>query len=219
VTVETQGGDPGQAPGTPPAQAAPSGNPPMGQAPTGQQAPANPGDGLTAATARELEEARKEAARYRTELRKFEAAEEARKAADMTEAQRAAAQATKEAERATKLQAKLVARTVEVAALAAGFHDPADAYLHISGQLEMDEDGEPKPAALKKALEALAAAKPYLVKPSQGATAGQPAPVPTSPANPARPAIGATNNTIAQPGQPAGSFRWPRLSDSGLFSE
>lgn len=117
---------------------------------------------------KEIKDLRKEAAGWRNKLRQAEEAEQARQRSEMTELERI--KADLEAERQARTQAEqrqreqLVRTQVIAAAARQGFTDPDDAIrmLDTSG-LEADESG--KIDGLDNALQQLAKAKPYLLKP------------------------------------------------------
>lgn len=119
-----------------------------------------------------LKKANAEAAKHRKAAEAATAAEEARKTAEMTELERFKAQAEAEAKRREEAEARLnrerITNAVKFAAAALNFHDPADALAHLdAAALEIGEDGSV--TGVKEALDALAKAKPYLVKSERGA--------------------------------------------------
>ena len=128
--------------------------------------------GLDVAALRsELAKTRREAAKYRTDLRKLEAANEMAKRAVMTEtetlkadlaAATASLAAALEQQAAANVQAQVTA-----AATKANMHDPSDAGKHLDLEgLDVGEDG--KVSGLDAALAALAKDKPYLFKTGKG---------------------------------------------------
>jgi hypothetical protein len=124
--------------------------------------------------ARVIAELRRENAKHRTDLKKFEDAQ-------LTEQQRLEKRATEAEAAATAYQQRIAAYEVKLAAQRLGIIDPDLALLAIQSQLEYADDGTPKNA--DKLLEALAKAKPYLVaapaqtpaQPAAGAGQRQPA--------------------------------------------
>lgn len=82
-----------------------------------------------------------------------------------------------------KSRDRVIRSEVRVIASELGFADPSDAhrFLDVSG-IEFDDDGEPK--GIKKLLEDLAKAKPYLIKSTGNGTSGVPgSPRPTGQSN------------------------------------
>lgn len=105
---------------------------------------------------------------------------------DKTELERAQGDAQQAADRATALEKEVQSlraeRAIDRAAQAKGFLDPEDAVLHLSRMdIEADETGQPKKAAIDRALDALAAAKPHLVggRPGGSGDGGARTPAPT----------------------------------------
>lgn len=119
----------------------------------------------------EIKKLRREAASWRTKLRQAEEAEAARERAEMTELERVKADLESErqarAQAEEQRQAQLVRTQVITAAVKLEFEDPEDAmrYLDLSA-LEVDEAGAVD--GLDAALQALAKAKPYLIKTTAG---------------------------------------------------
>lgn len=148
-------------PATPPAGAA--GTPPAGDLNT----PANdPGPEPKTFDEAYVSKIRQEAADYRTKLRTAEAELEKRKAAELSETDRAKKEAADATAKLTDLEARLRASTVraEIAVLGAGLKlvDADAAYrLLDQGAIQFDEDGQP--ANLKPLLQTLIKDKPYLV--------------------------------------------------------
>lgn len=64
----------------------------------------------------------------------------------------------------SKFLGRLVSSEVKVAATAAGFTDPGDVLAFLNSE-ELVKDDEPDADAIKKAIDKLAADKPYLLKP------------------------------------------------------
>ena len=122
-----------------------------------------------------LKAANAEAADRRKKLDAFEQAEQARKEAEMSEVEKALKRATDaeaalQAERGAR-QAATLKHAVAVAAIAAGFHNPDDAWAFLpQGAVTLGDDEQAQ--GVEDALKELARAKPYLVK------AAQPAPPP-----------------------------------------
>ena len=119
----------------------------------------------------EVKSLRREAASWRTKLRQAEEAEEQRRRAEMTELERL--KADLEAERQARAQAEeqrrgqLIRTQVVTAAARIGFNDPDDALRMIdASSLEVDDQGAVD--GLDAALQALAKAKPYLIKSTTG---------------------------------------------------
>ena len=133
---------------------------------TGQQ----PQAGMTAEeAARVIAELRKENAKHRTDLKKFEDAQ-------LTEQQRLEKRATEAEATAKAYQQRIAGYEVKLTAQKLGIIDPDLALLAIQSQLEYEDDGTPKNA--EKLLTDLAKAKPYLVAANgnggtQAAPAGQ----------------------------------------------
>lgn len=115
----------------------------------------------------ELRKVRREAAKYRTELRKLQEAQAAPAATgdDDVERLRADLAATRSqmAERERLFQEQTLRSAVVGAAARAGFNDPDDAWRMIDHEeLEIDEAGQVQ--GIDDALQALRKAKPYLVR-------------------------------------------------------
>ena len=124
-----------------------------------------------AALAAELKKVRKEAASYRTKLRKAEEDDEARKKAEMSETERLKAElkeAQAKAEESERQATETMLRMSVVAAAAkAGFNDPSDAWGMIDrATLEVSEDGTV--TGVDEAVAGLLKDKPYLVKTTKG---------------------------------------------------
>lgn len=144
---------------------------------------------------RELEDARKEAAKYRTErksladeLGKLKTEVDAFKQASMTEEQKKQAEYEKAQQRAAELEAQIaevnrrnqelqLRSLVQATATRLGIVDPDAAYLLLAGTTKLELTNEPKDdaKAIETALRELVKARPYLL--------GTPA---TNAANPAR---------------------------------
>jgi len=121
----------------------------------------------TEAALAELKKARREAASYRTKLRKLEQAEDERKKAQMTEAERIKAELAEAQSRAAEAEQRatetMLRMSVVAAAAKANFNDPADAWRMIDlAALEVDEDGTV--AGVDEAVATLLKDKPYLAK-------------------------------------------------------
>ncbi len=136
-----------------------------GQAPEGDLSP----EELRA----QLKEARREAAKHRTEKNEVEKKLKVFEDAQLTESDRIKKEA--EEAKAALAQAKAEARNakIEAAATKLGFHDPADAL--VIGDAE----------DIETALQELAKKKPYLVKSSETITTTSPSNVTRSAAKPA----------------------------------
>jgi len=118
-----------------------------------------------------LKKANREAASRRKKLDKFEAEEETRRKADLSELEKAQedlAAAKAERERlATVMERDRIRYAVEMAAAGLEFQSPADAFnLADLSSVEVTEDGEVTGVA--EALKALAKEKPYLIKAENG---------------------------------------------------
>lgn len=155
----------------------PAGEEPTGQAPTqpttteptGQE-PATGDDGAASSdddgkVDEQTKALRKEAAKYRTELRDAQKKLEALERERMTDAEKAQADAAKATEAAntvtTKAQNALGRAALIAAATEARFHDPAIAADLLAGKLDFDDDFEPVNAA--DLVKTLAAERPTLV--------------------------------------------------------
>lgn len=119
-----------------------------------------------------LKKANAEAAERRKKLDAYEKAEADRKAADLSEVERAKKALADAQEAAKKMQAELsesrIKAAIEMEAVKMGFYDAADARALVDmSAVEIDEAGKVKGAA--DALKALAKARPYLLKPAQTA--------------------------------------------------
>lgn len=126
-----------------------------------------PQAGMTAEeAARVIADLRKENAKHRTDLKKFEDAQ-------LTEQQRLEKRATDAEATAKAYQQRIAAYEVKLAAQKLGIIDPDLALLAIQSQLEYDDDGTPKNA--DKLLADLAKAKPYLVAANGNGGTQQPA--------------------------------------------
>jgi lipopolysaccharide export LptBFGC system permease protein LptF len=131
-----------------------------------------------------LHQSNREAAERRKKLEAFEAAEQQRKEAEMTEAQKTAEQIKATEERAQKAEQErdaVQARMLETlkrtsvisAASAAGFNDPADAWLYIDrDKITVNEAGAVE--GVDQAIKTLAEKKPYLLKAAPDKRPGSP---------------------------------------------
>lgn len=160
------------------AQAAPTENP----TPDGQEPEAPEID--VEAMRKELAEARREAAKYRTNLRKYEQEQQAKANESLTAEERYKAElATLQQKLAAAEQAaqdRLVRSAVVTAAAKAGFVDPDDAVALVDrGTLEISEDGTV--AGVDDAIRAIAKTKPYLVRPKTTNSPAAPAGGPQAP--------------------------------------
>ncbi len=125
-------------------------------------------DGLKSALKKERD-TNKEAATKLKRLDDLEAAEKKRQEEKLSEDEKnklKLAEAQKKATDAeTELQEERTRNAIILEATRQNFADPDDAYnLADLAQLEHDDDGRPTKDSVKAALEALAKAKPYLVK-------------------------------------------------------
>jgi soluble cytochrome b562 len=114
-----------------------------------------------------LKKANAEAAERRKALEAYETAEKQRKEAEMSEVEKAQKQAAeiKAAYEAlqTQLQTEKRRGAVTLAATAANFHNPADAFAFLADDaVTITDDG--KVEGVDEAIEALKKARPYLVK-------------------------------------------------------
>lgn len=141
-----------------------------------QAAPDEPTtDGLTLeAIQAELKRVRREAASYRTKLREAETAQAEKKKGELSDLERLQVELneTKQALAETQrlAQERLVRHAVVAAAARAGFNDPDDAMRLVDqGTLEVREDGSID--GVEAAIQAIAKAKPYLVRGKQPAVA------------------------------------------------
>lgn len=133
---------------------------------------------------KELAEARREAAKYRTNLRKYEQEQQAKANESLTAEERYKAElATLQQRLASAEQAaqdRLVRSSIVTAAAKAGFVDPDDAVALVDrGALEISEDGAV--AGVDDAIRAIAKAKPYLVRPKATSSPAAPAGGPQAP--------------------------------------
>ena len=139
------------------------------------------GDAAPQVSDKALKDARSEAAKYRTQLRKLEAANAERETADLSESERITRRNDElekqlaERDQITRRLALEGAIAVRSNALGIVDAEAAVALLNI-GDLDFDDSGRPDPERLDTALRALLKAKPYL----------RTQPPATSPANPAR---------------------------------
>lgn len=75
------------------------------------------------------------------------------------------------ADMSSKANSRLIRAEVKAVAAALGFHDPADAAVQLRdkfGDVKVSDDGDVDEAEVKALIEALATAKPYLVKSGDG---------------------------------------------------
>lgn len=168
------GGSPAQAAGDPqPPEGTPQGS--GSPAGTAQAAAAGSEGGSVdvAALQREAEEARREAAKYRTSLRALEEQQRQAQQATLTDAERNAQENTSLKSEVATLKAALaderMLNRVMATAGRLGFADPIDAFRLLErDKVEVDDDGEPK--NLQKMLSDLLSAKPYLASSAVRAT-------------------------------------------------
>lgn len=153
-------------------QAVTAAQPQAGATQTAQAASAEPV--VDAATlAQERDEARREAAKYRSQVRQFEQAAEAAKRAGESEQERYQRErADFERERAafaSERQDFQLRQAVASAATALGFIDPDDAYAHLDrAAIEWSDDGNPR--GVDRQLRAILERKPHLLNPNRTAT-------------------------------------------------
>ena len=161
---------------------------PAGQVPDGETEPKQ--DTLSAeAVQAELTRARREAAKYRTELRKVQEAQEAKAQAEMSELEKLQAAVAKLEKRAEDAEANakrmVVKTTATLAATKAGVRpdalDIVTALLDLD-TLEVEEDGSV--AGLEEAIQAIVKERPFLTAQD---TKGR-----ISPTNPAEGGVGET---------------------------
>jgi hypothetical protein len=138
-----------------------------GQAP--DAAPATTDDPI----ARELAEARREAANYRTQVRRFEQEREAATRASMSEQERLQAERRDFDRDRAAFQAEQqdfrLRQSVSSLATQLGFIDPEDAYVHLDrAAIEYTDDG--KPRGLERMLRDILTRKPHLLSPTRTAT-------------------------------------------------
>ena len=119
----------------------------------------------TVAQDAEIKKLRREAAKWRTQLRKLEEQEAERERAEMSEVERLTADLEK-AEQARvaaieSYQQQALEAQVVAAASTAGMHDPADA-IRLIGSIDTDENGQA--SGLDDAMATLKASKPYLFR-------------------------------------------------------
>ena len=145
-----------------------------GQAPTVEQQGTEL-DNLEAIKA-ELNKARREAAKYRSEAKKAEEAEEARQRERMSEVDRLKADMATMQAQAQAAEARAQQAIIKAAVMRAanGFNDPEDALRLLDiDALEIGEDGEI--TGLDTAIAGLLKSKPYLAKRQGGITPTNPA--------------------------------------------
>lgn len=123
---------------------------------------------------RELQEARREAAKYRTEKQKLEAWKTEREQAEMTETERQKQQLTEYEKRVADMQAELretrLRGLVETTAARLGFANPSLApKLIADAAVEYDDAG--KPTNVERLLTDLLASEPYLAPTKKAGTA------------------------------------------------
>ena len=200
-------------------------NPPEGASQT-DPAPSNPQAGATAPSADgqhpqagegqidpgKIREIQRENQALRKRLAEIDEAARQAELAKLGETEKAKAEAAKHQQSLLELQQKhqalLVRSAIRDSAIAEKFRHPEDAYLHImnSGELEFDEDGNPKnvDALVKK----LANARADLL--DTQTPAPQPAPQPgLTPANPSR-----SSQNALPPFDPKNP---PRLTDRAVW--
>lgn len=175
----TTGGGTGGNPGTPPAT--PPVEPPADD-------PAGEGGGLTLEQVKaELAKVRREAASHRTKNAALEAAEATRKAAEMTDLEKAQA-ATKALEASVasaQNEAKQARAEVAITKAAAKAGLPAELAIRLlRGDVEFDANGQP--TGVDEAIADLVKEHPQLIGNAGGNASGGAGPTGGTPANPAR---------------------------------
>lgn len=125
---------------------------------------------------RQAQEARQEAARYRTQLTPLQQQVQEAERARMTEAERVQADLEAERTRATELETQLrdlqVGTVLQTALTQAGALNAATAMKVMGTDLERDANGAPKPEAVQAAITALKQSDPYLFRRTASADAG-----------------------------------------------
>lgn len=124
----------------------------------------------------ELNKARREAARYRSEAKKIAEAEEERKREEMSEVERLKADMAAMEAKAQEAEANARMATIKAAVMraASNFQDPEDALRLLDlDALETDENGQIE--GLDAAIATLLKSKPYLSKKQGGITPTNPA--------------------------------------------
>lgn len=167
-------GTEGQAPATGTEGAPQEGTQGTGQAPatnTSTSTQGTEGQGSTegqgqAPTPEQLAEARREAANYRRQLRDAEAERDRLAQAQMTEAERVAAERDRLAAEleTTRAAARTAQLRAEVTAAAAAAGIPADDAMALLAETITYDDETGAPVGVQAAVQALAKAKPYLVQ-------------------------------------------------------
>jgi hypothetical protein len=206
----------------------PQGGNPAGQAPEGAQAaqnqpsqqttqpPSNAGGGTGQASGSglsaeqiqaELAEARREAAKYRTERNSFEAELKKRQDAELSETERLKKQFEETTTRASALESQLrqerLNLLIEREARRLNIVDSEAASLFLAGKVEFDDQGQPKDVGTL--LEGLVKQKPWLVASATAAAA---------------PGAGAAKANPGQTPSSAGrTFTRAQLMDSKFYAE
>lgn len=167
MTVPSSGVDSNpQAGGSQPDPATPP-NPQAGGA-ASDNAGQHPQAGEGQISADRFREVQREAQALRKRLAEIDEATRQAELAKLGDLERAKAEAAKHQQAALEYQQKYqelaVRSAIKDKAVGMGFHDPDDAcrFLLASGDLDYDEDGQPKNA--EKLLKALSENKPYLLK-------------------------------------------------------
>ena len=149
--------------------------------------------------AEEAAAARKTVRELEAKLAEYTKAEETRKLAELTDTQRAQAEADTHKTRAEALAAKLLERDIADAANKAGITAPDLAALAIAPNVKLDAHGVP--TNLDELMKAFVEAHPQLIAPTPGSNQGR--------ANPGR-----------DSGQPAGRvYTTDELSDYAFWTE
>lgn len=144
------------------------GTPTEGQEPEDAEQQGTSLDDLAALKA-ELNKARREAARYRTEAKKAADADEQRKREEMSELERMKADMAKLQQSAQDAEQRAKQAMIKAAVMRAanGFNDPEDALRLIDiAALEVADDGEI--VGLQESIAKLLKDKPYLAKTTKG---------------------------------------------------
>lgn len=145
--------------------------PQAGAVPTPETPQAGEAEAISLDEAKKL---RREAQSLRGRLKDFEEAEEKRKHAAMTEAERLAAERDAALATIAAANERVIRAEVRAQALALGFADVDDAWALIDrAAVTLDDGGDVRGA--KEAVKALAAKKPHLIRADTGGGYGAPA--------------------------------------------
>lgn len=121
--------------------------------------------------AEEAAAARKTVRELEAKLAELTQADEARKRAELSETERAQAEAAEHRTRADALAARLLERDIEAAATKAGINAPDLAAMAIAPNVKLDAKG--LPTNLDELMKAFAEAHPQLVAPAPGSNQGR----------------------------------------------